>query len=108
MKDKLRVGIFATTTIEEGAELTFDYRWRPIDGRQPTICFCGAASCRGYLEVLSQSEIEDLQRTNNIFRLRRRVSEEEIAAEAKDLRSSSSATSSSALPMGDLPWSHVS
>lgn len=56
----LRVGIFAMCNIPAGTELTFDYKWRR-SSRPPTRCFCGAEYCRGYLEILSDEELESLK-----------------------------------------------
>jgi len=49
-----RIGIFATKSISAHTELTFDYKWDYSVDRAPTKCLCGAPSCRGFLEVLSQ------------------------------------------------------
>jgi hypothetical protein len=43
-----RIGLFATRRIEPGTELCFDYQWERVGGLKQQ-CYCGAASCRGYL-----------------------------------------------------------
>lgn len=42
------VGLFARCRIQAGTELTFDYQFERVGGDKQK-CFCGAASCRGYL-----------------------------------------------------------
>ena len=55
---RLRVGIFTTDDIPAGTELSFDYHWKASRYRPLTRCCCGASSCRGYLEVLTNEEKE--------------------------------------------------
>eukprot|EP01138_Halocafeteria_seosinensis_P004665 gb/GECG01004771.1/.p1 GENE.gb/GECG01004771.1/~~gb/GECG01004771.1/.p1 ORF type:complete len:1590 (+),score=252.34 gb/GECG01004771.1/:1-4770(+) len=43
-----RVGIFAIRDIRAQEELCFDYQWQRI-GEDRIKCYCGTASCRGYL-----------------------------------------------------------
>jgi hypothetical protein len=50
---RYHVGIFTTKLIRATEELTFDYQWPPSD-REPTICRCGTASCRGTIEVMTK------------------------------------------------------
>ncbi len=57
MAGECRVGIFTAIAVSKGAELTFDYQWSPSD-RPVTRCYCGTESCRGYLEVLTEEELE--------------------------------------------------
>ncbi|XP_078700416.1 uncharacterized protein LOC144927102 isoform X2 [Branchiostoma floridae x Branchiostoma belcheri] len=44
----LRVGFFTRRPINEGEELTFDYKFQRY-GKEAQKCYCGAANCRGYL-----------------------------------------------------------
>ena len=46
-----RMCVFTTRAIEEGEELTFDYKWERLKGRPLTKCYCGAEGCRGFLET---------------------------------------------------------
>jgi SET domain-containing protein len=57
-----RVFIFATQRIEEGQELTYDYRYE-FDRRMPLAearriypCRCGAAACRGTIVVMRKKQ----------------------------------------------------
>uniref|UniRef100_UPI00358EA22A uncharacterized protein isoform X2 n=1 Tax=Myxine glutinosa TaxID=7769 RepID=UPI00358EA22A len=45
---QLRVGFFTKDTILVGTELTFDYQFQRY-GKEAQKCYCGAATCRGYL-----------------------------------------------------------
>lgn len=63
----LRVGIFTLKAIPSGTELTFDYQWRP-SSRPPTKCHCGTPSCRGYIEVFSREELEDMKVRKGLWR----------------------------------------
>ncbi|KAJ1549470.1 U3 snoRNP protein [Cladochytrium tenue] len=42
-----KIVIYANRDIEEGEEITYDYKFPIEDDKIP--CFCGAATCRGYL-----------------------------------------------------------
>jgi len=43
-----RVGVFATSDIAAGDELTLDYQWQRV-GITRVVCHCGADNCRAYL-----------------------------------------------------------
>ena len=64
VKGKIRVGIFASTDIEIGEELSFDYQWA-VSNRPLTKCFCGKPSCRGTLELLTSGQREFI---HNLYR----------------------------------------
>jgi SET domain-containing protein len=57
-----RVFIFATQRIEEGEELTYDYRYEfdrhmPLaEARRVYPCRCGAATCRGTIVVMRRKQ----------------------------------------------------
>ena len=46
------------------SELTFDYQWPPSQ-RPPTVCYCGTASCRGFLEVNTTNTVKTPKNKNN-------------------------------------------
>ena len=52
---KMCIGVFTTRPVAKGEELSFDYRW-DYNARRPTRCHCGAATCRGFLEILSEEQ----------------------------------------------------
>ena len=58
VKNRLRVAITALTDITKGQELSFDYCWEPLKGRELTKCLCGAPSCRGTIEILTSFDQE--------------------------------------------------
>ncbi|KAI9104839.1 hypothetical protein DFS34DRAFT_215610 [Phlyctochytrium arcticum] len=43
-----RIGIFTLRDLEEGEELSFDYKFERY-GAQAQECFCGAPNCKGYI-----------------------------------------------------------
>ncbi|RKP24110.1 hypothetical protein SYNPS1DRAFT_7879, partial [Syncephalis pseudoplumigaleata] len=45
---ELRIGLFATGKIEAGAELTYDYNYQSVSGKEEP-CYCGSARCRGVI-----------------------------------------------------------
>lgn len=51
-----RIGIFSHRAIEKGEEVTYDYQWQRR-GFRPTVCRCGAASCKGYLGGLDTRKV---------------------------------------------------
>jgi len=53
--EKLRMGIFSSSLIKAGEELTFDYN---VDryGAEPQACFCGEPNCIGYIGGKTQTE----------------------------------------------------
>ncbi|KAI8820812.1 uncharacterized protein EV422DRAFT_64276 [Fimicolochytrium jonesii] len=51
-----RVGIFSNREIEEGQELTYDYRFESYGPMQK--CLCGASKCRGFIGV-NKKEAKD-------------------------------------------------
>lgn len=59
VKGRLRVAITTLKDIKSGEELTFDYCWEPLEGRQLTKCYCGTPSCRGTIEITTQDSIEN-------------------------------------------------
>lgn len=59
VRGRLLVGIFSTRDIQPDEELSFDYQWPRSSKRKPTKCFCGTSSCRGFIEVLSDSSSMD-------------------------------------------------
>lgn len=64
IKGRIRAGIFASTDIEAGEELSFDYQWS-VSNRPLTKCFCGTPSCRGTLELLTSGQRENI---HNLYR----------------------------------------
>jgi histone-lysine N-methyltransferase SETD2 len=64
---RIRVGIFALTDIERESELSFDYKWSRSN-RPPTKCHCGTASCRGFLEIMTAQEIEEIKVRKGLWR----------------------------------------
>lgn len=54
-----RACVFAMCDIDAGTELSFDYKWTRKRGRAPTKCHCGAAACRGTLEMPKDVSLED-------------------------------------------------
>lgn len=58
----LRAAVIASRDIPAGTELSFDYQWERKRGRAPTKCHCGAANCRGTLEVPRSMAEEALER----------------------------------------------
>lgn len=58
----MRAAVIAIQDIPAGTELSFDYQWERKRGRAPTKCHCGAATCRGTLEVPRSMEEEALER----------------------------------------------
>eukprot|EP01041_Mallomonas_annulata_P004195 gene4195-8340_t len=68
VENKLRAGIFTIKDVTADEELTFDYQWSS-SSRQPTKCFCGTSSCRGFLEVLTDVEVQQHRRQRlGVFR----------------------------------------
>ncbi|KAI5287812.1 histone methyltransferase set2 [Ascosphaera aggregata] len=53
--DRLRMGIFASTYIQAGEELVFNYN---VDryGADPQPCYCGEPNCTGYIGGKTQTE----------------------------------------------------
>ncbi|CAM9352428.1 unnamed protein product, partial [Ectocarpus fasciculatus] len=58
VKNRLRVAITAMKDISLGEELSFDYCWEPLKGRELTKCLCGAPSCRGTIEICTSIDQE--------------------------------------------------
>ena len=54
-----RACVFAMSDLDAGTELSFDYKWTRKRGRAPTKCHCGAAVCRGTLEMPKDVSLED-------------------------------------------------
>ena len=48
----LCIGVFALKDLKKGEELGFDYHWK-FNRQKPTRCHCGAETCRGFIEELS-------------------------------------------------------
>ena len=46
-----RVFLYAARRIAAGEELTYDYSFSLEEGAPPVPCLCGAAGCRGTLNV---------------------------------------------------------
>ena len=59
VRGKLKPGIFTLKDISKGEELSFDYKWKPSNNRPLSKCYCGTKSCRGYLEVVTEQDIEN-------------------------------------------------
>jgi hypothetical protein len=63
--NQMRVGIFAKTDIEEGDELTFDYKFERY-GSKAQVCYCGEENCSGYIgkdkngAILNLDELDGL------------------------------------------------
>ena len=45
---EMRIGFFLIKDVEEGTELTFDYKFERY-GQEAQKCFCGTAKCRGFI-----------------------------------------------------------
>ncbi|KAK5981190.1 hypothetical protein GCK32_015233, partial [Trichostrongylus colubriformis] len=54
-----RIGFFAKRDIELGEEITFDYQFENY-GREAQRCFCGAASCTGWIGKPPEMLEEDM------------------------------------------------
>ena len=65
----IRIGLFSIKFIKLGEQLTFDYRWKRNGDLSCTKCFCGAAKCRGFLEVIETPSTESAQTTNTAVKL---------------------------------------
>jgi len=50
----VRIGLFARRDLSPGDEVTYDYGFTPFNG-VTTPCRCGAATCRGTIEVLPRT-----------------------------------------------------
>ena len=44
--------------------MTFDYQW-PVSQRPPTVCYCGSATCRGFLEVNTTNTMKTPKNKDN-------------------------------------------
>lgn len=92
VKDRLRLAVFAIRDISAEDELTLDYQWEPSD-RPPTVCLCGAPSCRGYIEMASSPKKKKKNdfldgRTGNWVSCR----EKEMIAQQRVMNSTTAAT----------------
>lgn len=56
VKNRYRLGMYATRAISKDEEITFDYRWTPSFQRPPVKCYCGSVTCRGFLEKFTSEE----------------------------------------------------
>ena len=51
LANERRVVLFATRDVRRGEELTYDYQFAPECPERETPCACGAATCRGIMNV---------------------------------------------------------
>ena len=54
-----RIWLIAEQTIEEGEEITFDYR---LQGEELYACICGTAHCRGYMNDADDEMVKTASR----------------------------------------------
>ena len=64
------MGIFTTQDVKEGEELTLDYQFERYDSA-PQQCFCGSASCRGWIR--GRTSESDKETKRSVRRERRRL-----------------------------------
>jgi len=57
----VRIGLFARRDLTPGDEVTYDYGFTPFNG-VTTPCMCGAATCRGTIEVLPRAAAQQAKR----------------------------------------------
>ncbi|XP_068207077.1 histone-lysine N-methyltransferase SETD2 isoform X2 [Palaemon carinicauda] len=82
---ELRVGFFAQKMIEAGEEINFDYRLERY-GREPQKCYCGTATCRGWLgESPDEKTKEEKEEERRQERDRRKREEKRSYVEDVDL-----------------------
>jgi hypothetical protein len=63
--NQMRVGIFAKTDIEEGDELTFDYKFERY-GSKAQVCYCGEENCSGYIGKDKNGAILNLEELDGL------------------------------------------
>ena len=103
VQGRYRCGIFAAEPIPEGTELTFDYSWEPSPDRPPTVCHCGSKRCRGYIEVFSKLDSQDLRFKSGVWRSAVEARDEAaMCAEADGTGADDFASRSSDLQLGQF------
>lgn len=60
---ELRIGLFAKYDVPAGTELTFDYNFERF-GSKKQKCYCGTATCRGYLGAKPKHMEAELKKKN--------------------------------------------
>ena len=56
LQNERRVVLFTTRDVKRGEELTYDYQFAPECPERETPCACGAAACRGVINVRARSD----------------------------------------------------